>query len=80
MVLGCTHYPFVRPMIQKIFGNDVAIFDGGGGTARELRRRMKECGILNTTGKNGTVRIENSKETPEVINLCEKLLSLPEVR
>lgn len=80
VVLGCTHYPFVRPMIQKIFGNDVAIFDGGGGTARELRRRMKECGILNTTGKNGTVRIENSKETPEEINLCEKLLSLPEVR
>lgn len=78
VVLGCTHYPFVRPVIQKIFGSQVAIFDGGAGTARELYRRMQECGILNVTGEKGTVRIENSRETKEELSLCEKLLSLKE--
>ncbi len=76
VVLGCTHYPFVRPVIQQMFGNGVAIFDGGAGTARELRRRMRECGILNPSEEQGNIEILNSKETPEEIILCEKLLHL----
>lgn len=78
VVLGCTHYPFVRPVIQELFGNGVAVFDGGAGTARELRRRMKESGILNPSKEKGKIEILNSKETTDEIVLCEKLLSLDE--
>lgn len=74
VVLGCTHYPFLRPMVQKIFGGNVAIFDGGAGTARELRRRMKEKDILNPSVEKGTVTLLNSKATTDEIALCEKLL------
>lgn len=41
VVLGCTHYPFVRETIQKLLGAGVQIFDGGAGTARETERRLK---------------------------------------
>lgn len=76
VVLGCTHYPFVRPVIQELLGSSVAVFDGGAGTARELRRRMRESGILNPSGEKGEISILNSRETAEEIALCEKLLSL----
>ncbi len=59
-VLGCTHYPFVRPVIEKILGSGVKIFDGGEGTARETRRRLEEEKILKTDGEKGSVIFLNS--------------------
>lgn len=61
VVLGCTHYPFVRNEISKILGEDVLIFDGSEGTAKETRRRLKEKGLLNETeGKGETVFLDSS--------------------
>ena len=47
IVLGCTHYPFVKNAIEKVVGQDVDIIDGGLGTAREIDRRLKEKDLLN---------------------------------
>jgi glutamate racemase len=38
-ILGCTHYPFLAPMIRDVAGNEVALVDTGAAVARELRRR-----------------------------------------
>ena len=38
-VLGCTHYPFARKQIQQVLGENVKIFDGGEGTAREMKKK-----------------------------------------
>ncbi len=46
LVLGCTHYPFVSPAISRILGPEAALLDGGGGTARETRRRLAEKNLL----------------------------------
>ena len=46
IVLGCTHYPFLKNAISEIAGADVRLFDGGEGTARELLRRVREAGLL----------------------------------
>jgi glutamate racemase len=72
IVLGCTHYPFVAPVIRRIAGNNVRIFDGGPGTARELKRRLAADHLLNPSVAPGTVTFENS--LPEKISLCRKLL------
>lgn len=40
IVLGCTHYPFIKDTLVKIIGKDITIIDGGLGTAKELRRRL----------------------------------------
>lgn len=46
LVLGCTHYPFAAKIIGKVLGPEVTLLEGGGGTARETRRRLKEAGLL----------------------------------
>lgn len=73
VVLGCTHYPFVRGMIQKVLGCHVKVYDGGAGTARETRRRLKECGLLNPSGENGKVQFLSSLETEEACELAKEL-------
>lgn len=72
IVLGCTHYPFVAPVIRRIAGEKVRIFDGGNGTARELRRRLAAENLLNPSSARGTVTFENS--LPEKISLSRALL------
>ena len=72
LVLGCTHYPFAGQAISRVLGDDVALLDGGDGTARETRRRLKEAGLLRTG--DGSVTIENSKPSPELLELSKRLL------
>ena len=81
VVLGCTHYPFVRNAIAKVLGEKVKIFDGGEGTAREMKRRLKEAGLLTAQETSGTVIFDNSlegNEKEEKMALCETLFHLPE--
>ena len=74
VVLGCTHYPFARKMIQRIVGDSVTIFDGGEGTAREMKRRLAAADLLNPSEERGWVRFENSVSTEEELALCRRLL------
>lgn len=75
IVLGCTHFPFASAGIGRAFNDKVALFDGAEGTARELKRRLKEKNLLREAGESGSVLIENSLGE-EKINLSKRLLSL----
>ena len=79
VVLGCTHYPFVADAIREVLGEDVMLFEGGPGTARETKRRLKQAGLLNTSTERGFVRFENSADTPEKRKLCQFLLNSKEI-
>ena len=72
LVLGCTHYPFARPVIEKLLPK-TELFDGGAGTARHTRRRLAEAGLLREAGKGGVI-FENSCGAAEMLALCERLL------
>lgn len=74
IVLGCTHYPFVREAISRIVGNEVNIIDGSLGTSKELRRRLSEVNLLNENTPDGYVHIYNSSENKAIIDLCKVLL------
>lgn len=74
VVLGCTHYPFVSEEISKVLGNNIKLFEGGPGTARETKRRLAEKDLLTSRTTAGTVRFENSAMTDDKLKLCEKLL------
>ena len=76
VVLGCTHYPFAKKLIKEILGPDVEVYDGGEGTAREMKRRLAEADLLNDRQENGTVDFQNSLEDSNKIKLCEWLLNL----
>ncbi len=75
-VLGCTHYPFARKQIQQILGEQVRIFDGGEGTAREMKRRLQVQGLLCERERQGNILFENSMTDDSKIQLCRKLLQL----
>jgi glutamate racemase len=47
IVLGCTHYPFVRPMIENLVGQGVVLIDTGAAVAKELKRRLEDARLLN---------------------------------
>ena len=74
IVLGCTHYPFVKETIAKVVGDDIAIIDGGEGTAREIKRRLKEQNLLTERAERGNILIYNSLEEKKVIDLSLKLI------
>lgn len=46
IVLGCTHYPFLREQIENIVGDNIAIIDTGSAVARELKRRLAQEELL----------------------------------
>lgn len=48
IVLGCTHYPFLRKQIEKIAGDTIAIIDTGPAVAKELKRRLQTTDLLRT--------------------------------
>lgn len=51
LVLGCTHFPFLRPVVQAIAGPTVEVLDTGAAVARELCRRLEaELGEFETEG------------------------------
>lgn len=75
IVLGCTHYPFVRKMIQEIAGKEVTIYDGGPGTAREMRRRLAQKELLNPKQEKGNVIFFNSRDTKQEMELCRLLFT-----
>ena len=78
VVLGCTHYPFAREAIRQVVGPEVCILDGGEGTARETRRRLLEAGLLAQTGA-GSVELQNSLDSPQMLERARWLLDLKEI-
>lgn len=76
VVLGCTHYPFVSKELKKVLGENVVLFEGGPGTARETKRRLMAAGLLRDSKEKGTIRFENSEQSKEKQKLCERLLNI----
>jgi glutamate racemase len=70
LVLGCTHYPFVKKQIRRVLGDDVKLYDGGRGTARELRRVLAKREALRRPEEGpGGVVFHSSIDTPEEMRL-----------
>ncbi len=73
LVLGCTHYPFASGAIRAVLG-EVPLLDGGEGTARQTLRRLREKDLLQQG--QGTLVLENSLGTPEILELSRRLLEM----
>lgn len=53
VVLGCTHYVFLRERIASHLKKGTPLIDGNEGTARQLKRRLYECGLLSDRAQGG---------------------------
>ncbi len=75
VVLGCTHYVFLRPILRAMLPLHVQVLDGNEGTARQLRRVLTEGGLLTDSTGIGRVALETSGEPATVLPVMQRLLN-----
>lgn len=54
LILGCTHYPLVAPMLQRILGRDVRLVSGGHAVAAAVQRTLEGSGLARESHGEGT--------------------------
>jgi glutamate racemase len=74
LVLGCTHYPFLRPLIAEVAGPAVAIIDTGPAVARQVQRVAAQAGLMPGTG---WVRCLTTGDPAAVAPIAAALLGQP---
>ncbi len=72
IVLGCTHYVFLRPILKDVLPANVSVLDGNEGTARQLRRVLTDRGLLSSG--EGSVTLETSGNPSLVLPVMRRLL------
>jgi glutamate racemase len=73
LVLGCTHYPFLAPLIREIAGTAVTVIDPSAAIARELRRRLTNAGLLSDESREGTQRFWSSARSDTTRTVISQL-------
>lgn len=76
VVLGCTHYPFLRKTIAALFPAGTPLIDGNAGSVRQLRRRLEEQNLLSDRQEPGRVTFLSSSEEPSVLQRMQTMLEL----
>jgi glutamate racemase len=74
VVLGCTHYPFVIPLIQQIAGESVRVIDPAPAVAKQTARLLEVRGMRNQSGSKGAVRFYTSGDPDALKSLLPMLL------
>lgn len=74
VVLGCTHFPFIRKALQEIIGDDKIILDGSEGIARHLKTILAGKDLLSERTEHGEIQILNSAPGDELLELSVDLL------
>ena len=60
VVLGCTHYPFVIPLIEQIVGENVRVIDPAPSVAKQAQRLLEAGWVLNESESQGMVKLFTS--------------------
>jgi glutamate racemase len=76
VVLGCTHYPFVREQIAAALGPEVRIVESGPAIARQTERVLRERGSLESGGP-GSLRILTTGDPAEVAAIAARIWGEP---
>jgi glutamate racemase len=74
VVLGCTHYPFVIPLIEAICGPGVRVIDPAPAVARQIGRLLKERGLRSTGGSSGGLQVFTTGEPASLAGMLPALL------
>jgi glutamate racemase len=77
VVLGCTHYPLIRPVFQRVFGRDVTLVFSAEETAREVAETLEREGWGNEPGRDGVCGFLTTGEPALFRRLGERFLQLP---
>ena len=77
VILGCTHYPLIRPILQRVFGRDVTLVFSAEETARETAETLARKGIGNEAGREGAYRFLTTGNPVAFRTMGRRFLQLP---
>ncbi|WP_221765555.1 glutamate racemase [Methyloradius palustris] len=77
IVLGCTHYPFVKTQIESIVAGKAALIDTGEAVARQLKKRLAEEGLLTSSNESSLTFWSNS-QSPDAKQVIARLWQQPQ--
>jgi glutamate racemase len=78
LVLGCTHYPILRDVIQQTIGEDVKLVDSGEATAEEVERLLNEKGLANPNAVKGRRKLCDDLDHFYVTDAAERFARVAE--
>ena len=76
-ILGCTHYPLLRPVFQRSFGRDVTLIFSADETAREVAETLARKGFENDPDREGAYTFLTTGDAELFRTLGERFLQLP---
>ena len=77
VILGCTHYPLIRPIFQRVFGRGVTLVFSAEETAREAAETLARKRIENVDGREGTYRFLTTGDPALFREAGRRFLQLP---
>src|SRR5579862_3916639 len=77
VILGCTHYPLIRPVFQRVFGRDVTLVFSAEETAREVSDTLARKRIENDTSRTGAYRFLTTGDPAAFREMGRRFLQLP---
>jgi glutamate racemase len=77
VILGCTHYPLIAPMIQRLLGREVTLVTSGAGVARSVERALAARGLLNPRREEGAYRFRCTGDVQAFKALGTRFLQMP---
>ncbi len=77
VMLGCTHYPLVAPMLRRMLGRGVSLVSAGAGVARSAERALAARGLLNPCEQEGAYRFECTADAESFKTLGTRFLQMP---
>jgi glutamate racemase len=77
VILGCTHYPLIKPVFERVFGRRTTLIFSAVETAREAAETLERKGIENDPAREGRTRFLTTGPVDEFRALGERFLQLP---
>jgi glutamate racemase len=77
VILGCTHYPLVAPMLQRSLGRGVTLVTSGAGVARSVERALASRDLLNPSTGEGSYRFFCTGDVESFHALGTRFLQMP---
>jgi glutamate racemase len=77
LILGCTHYPLVAPMLQRILGRDVRLVSGGHAVAAAVQRALERADLARDSGGEGDYRFLCTGDAVSFRELGTRFLQMP---
>ncbi|HSH38855.1 MAG TPA: hypothetical protein VK993_08720, partial [Chthoniobacterales bacterium] len=76
LVLGCTHYPLLRPAMQRLLGDDVTLVDSAENCATAVRELLSRENLHASNGQSGSLQVALTDPPDAFLDVAHQALRL----